>query len=334
MRSAIQVSRSAGLTILGLALLFTIVGAIFNGAFHIEIGSLLRYLAGMPNALDAIEENIVINIRLPRVILGVMGGAALGVAGAVMQSIFRNPLAEPGLVGLTAGASLGAVAAIILSAGSFIFISVSAFICSTCTTFITYLLGRVANSLSGLILAGIAVNAIVFSIVGLVLVHANDTQLRDLTFWNMGSLASANWDAIGILCPLMVVSIFALMLQWRALNALLLGEREAQYLGFAVKKIRSQLIVLIALTVAPLTAVTGGIGFVGLVMPHLVRMWLGADHRWILPASALSGAVALTLADWFARVLISPAELPIGLLTSLVGGPFFIWLLMKGHARG
>lgn len=334
MKFAMQMSRQAGLSILGLALLFTVTGAILNGAFHIEISSIFRYLAGMPDALDVIDENVLFQIRLPRVMLGLMGGAALGVSGAVMQSIFRNPLAEPGLVGLTAGASLGAVAAIVLTSGGFIFISVSAFICSASTTYMTYLLGRISNSLSGLILAGIAVNAVVFSIVGLVLVHANDAQLRDLTFWNMGSLASANWDVIGILCPLMAVTIFALMGRWRVLNAMLLGEREAHHLGFAVKKMRNQFIVLIALTVGPLTAVTGGIGFVGLVMPHLARMWLGADHRWILPASALSGAVALTMADWFARVLISPAELPIGLLTSLVGGPFFIWLLMKGHARG
>ncbi len=331
--SASLMSRYTGLSILGLSLLLATTGAIINGAFHIEIGSLLRYAVGATSALDEIEKNVLFNIRLPRVTLGIFCGAALGVAGVVMQAIFRNPLAEPGLVGLTAGASLGAVAAIVMSAGSFLLISISAFICSTCTTYLTYLLGRVSDSVSGLILAGIAMNAVVFSIVGLVLVHANDAQLRDLTFWNMGSLAAANWDVIGLLCPLIAVTMFLLMRRWRGLNALLLGEREAHHLGFSVKKTRSQLIVLVALTVGPLTAVTGGIGFVGLVMPHLVRMWLGADHRWVLPASALAGALALTLADWFARVLISPAELPIGLLTSLVGGPFFIWLLMKGHAR-
>jgi len=221
----------------------------------------------------------------------------------------------------------------VLSTGSFLVISVCAFFISTLTTCLTYLLGRISNTVSGLILAGVAVNAVVFSIVGLILVHANDAQLRDLTFWNMGSLAAANWEILCILCPLLALTLITMLRRWRALNALLLGEREALHLGFPVKHLRKQLIVLVALTVGPLTAVTGGIGFVGLVMPHLVRMWLGADHRWMLPACALSGSIALTLADWFARVLIAPAELPIGLVTSLVGGPFFIWLLIKGHAR-
>ncbi len=331
--NGVFIFRYTGLSILAVLLLMASIGAIINGAFRIDTGSVFGYLGGVPHALNEIEKNVLFSIRLPRVLLGIFAGAALGIAGAVMQAIFRNPLAEPGLVGLTAGASLGAVAAIVLSAGSFIFITVSAFICSSVTTYITYLLGRISNSVSGLILAGIAMNAVVFSIVGLVLIHANDAQLRDLTFWNMGSLSAANWKMLGLLCPLMTITILILMCRWRALNALLLGEREAHHLGFEVKKTRSQLILLVALTVGPITAVTGGIGFVGLVMPHLVRMWLGADHRWVLPASALSGALALTLADWFARVLISPAELPIGLLTSLVGGPFFIWLLMKGHAR-
>ena len=333
MRSAFHMSRNSGLWILGLSLFIASAGATMHGAFHIDLGSLMRFALGITASLDDIEKNVLLNIRLPRVILGIFAGGALALTGAVMQAIFRNPLAEPGLVGLTAGASLGAVAAIVLSTGSFLTISVSAFICSAITTYITYLLGRISNSISGLILAGIAINAVVFSIVGLVLIHANDAQLRDLTFWNMGSLAAANWEMLGLLCPLMSITIILLMRRWRALNALLLGEREAQHLGFAVKQIRSQLIILVALTVGPLTAVTGGIGFVGLVMPHLVRMWLGADHRWVLPASVLSGSAALTLADWFARVLIAPAELPIGLITSLVGGPFFIWLLLKGHAR-
>jgi iron complex transport system permease protein len=331
--AAFYLSRHAGLFILGLSLFLISVGAITHGAFHIDMDSLLRYVLGMSKALDDIEKNVLFNIRLPRVLLGIFAGAALGVTGAIMQAIFRNPLAEPGLVGLTAGASLGAVAAIVLTTGSFLIISVSAFIFSAITTYLTYLLGRISNSVSGLILSGIAVNAVVFSIVGLILIRASDAQLRDLTFWNMGSLAAANWEMLGLICPLMAMSLTVLIRKWRVLNALLLGEREAQHLGFSVKQTRSQLIMLVALTVGPLTAVTGGIGFVGLVMPHLVRMWLGADHRWVLPASGLAGAIALTLADWFARVLIAPAELPIGLLTSLVGGPFFIWLLIKGHAR-
>jgi iron complex transport system permease protein len=324
-------SRTSGLIVLLSLLIFASVGATLNGAFQIDFRAIFDFFTGKPQALDDISRNVLFGIRIPRVLLGILAGAALGLTGAVMQALFRNPLAEPGLVGLSAGASLGAVAAIVLSTGGFLLISMSAFICSVLTTYITYLLGRLSNSASGLLLAGIAINAIIFSIVGLIIINANDAQLRDLTFWNMGSLASANWQVLGFLSPIMFFGMILLLRHWRMLNALLLGEREAHHLGFALKPLRRQLIILVAMVVGPM--VTGGIGFVGLVMPHLVRMLLGADHRWVLPASAISGAFALTLADWLARTLISPAELPIGLITSLVGAPFFVWLLYRGRTR-
>lgn len=329
----ISLSRTSGLFVISTLLLCASVGATLNGAFQIDFREVFNSLAGHTYALDDISRNVLFGIRIPRVLLGIIAGAALGLSGAVMQALFRNPLAEPGLVGLSAGASLGAVIAIVCTAGGFLLISTSAFICSVLTTYLTYLLGRVSNSVSGLLLAGIAINAIIFSIVGLVIINANDAQLRDLTFWNMGSLASANWQVLGFLVPIMLLGMTLLFRHWRMLNALLLGEREAHHLGFALKPLRRQLILLVSLITGPMVAVTGGIGFVGLVMPHLVRMWLGADHRWVLPASALSGALALTLADWLARTLISPAELPIGLITSLIGAPFFVWLLLKGRTK-
>lgn len=326
-------SYQAGFTILASVLVMAILVAISQGAFQIDFYEVLTPIFGKDEAVDEISRNVLFNIRLPRVALAVMAGAVLGLTGAVMQALFRNPLAEPSLVGLSSGASLGAVAAIVLTTGGFFLIALSAFLGGLATTFLTYRLGRISQAVSGLLLAGIAVNAIVFSLVGLVILHANDAELRDLTFWNMGSLSSANWQILLLLLPVELIGLVLLLNRWRVLNALLLGEREAHHLGFAIKSVRRQLIILVALMVGPLVAVTGGIGFVGLVMPHLVRMWLGADHRWVLPASALSGALALTTADWLARVLIMPAELPIGLLTSLVGGPFFIWLLLKGQAR-
>jgi iron complex transport system permease protein len=263
----------------------------------------------------------------------VVTGAALGIAGAAMQALFRNPLAEPGLVGLTAGAGLGAVIAIVLTTGGFFVMGGFAFLGGLAATFIAYSLGTNSHSSAGLLLAGIAINAICFSAMGVIIVHANDAQLRDLTFWNMGSLAAANWSILAWLAPWTLLSVGLLLARWRSLNALLLGERETFHLGFDIKRLRLQLIVLVALTVGPTVAVTGGIGFVGLVIPHLVRLWLGADHRWVLPASAIGGALALTLADWLSRVVILPAELPIGIVTSLIGGPFFIWLLIKGGRR-
>lgn len=319
-----------GLLLLLLSL--AVAGSLSHGAYPISMRQLYAWVTSSPPGLDAISHNVLFNIRLPRVLLGILAGAALGVAGASMQALFRNPLAEPGLIGLSAGASLGAVAAIVLTPGRFFIIAFAAFSGSLMSTYAAYLLGRISQSISGLILAGVALNAMLFSIVGLIILSADDAQLRDLTFWSMGSLAAANWPMIFLLGPLMLAGLIYLLSRWRVLNALLLGEREAQHLGFSLGSTRRGLIICVALTVGPLLAVTGGIGFVGLVMPHIVRMWRGADHRWVMPASALSGALGLTLADWLARCISAPAEIPIGLITSLVGGPFFIWLLLKGRA--
>src|SRR5690606_14108187 len=159
---------------------------------------------------------------------------------------------------------------------------------------------------------------------------ADDAQLRDLTFWSMGSVAGASWGLLAVLAPWTLLVCAWLLRQWRVLNALLLGEREAQHLGYAIAAVRRRLVVATALVVGPLVAATGGIAFVGLVVPHLVRLTLGADHRWLLPAAMLGGALALVLADYLARMAVAPAELPLGLVTSLVGGPFFLWLLARG----
>lgn len=326
--SGIAISSRAGLTLLATCLGLAVMVASGHGAYPIALNELLHWALG--GDLDEVSRNVWVNIRLPRVLLGVVTGAALAIAGAVMQALFRNPLAEPGLVGLSAGASLGAVFAIVLTGGGFLLVGGFAFLGGLAATLLAYLLGSRSRTNAGLLLAGIAINAIGFSAMGVIIVHANDAQLRDLTFWNMGSLAAANWSMLAWLAPWTLVAGTVLLLHWRALNALLLGERETYHLGFDIKRLRWQLIVLIALTVGPVVAVTGGIGFIGLVVPHLVRLWLGADHRWVLPASALGGALALTLADWLSRMVIAPAELPIGIVTSLVGGPFFIWLLLRG----
>jgi iron complex transport system permease protein len=325
------VTTSRGLIVLAVGLVMALLVASTQGAYPISLSDVWSWAIGRTE--DQVAQTIWVEIRLPRVLLGVVTGAVLGISGAVMQALFRNPLAEPGLVGLSAGASLGAVIAIVLTGGGFLLIGGFAFLGGLVATTIAYLLGSRAQTPAGLLLAGIAINAIGFSAMGVLIVHANDAQLRDLTFWNMGSLAPANWSMLAWLVPWSVVAIVLLLGQWRALNALLLGERQTYHLGFDVRRLRWQLIILIALTVGPTVAVTGGIGFVGLVLPHLVRLWLGADHRWVLPASALGGALALTLADWLSRVVIAPAELPIGIVTSLIGGPFFIWLLLRGARR-
>ncbi|MNQ33565.1 Hemin transport system permease protein HmuU [compost metagenome] len=321
------------LALLGAAVAVAALAASSSGAVQIPLRDMPRLLwVAAPD--DALWRNVLIDIRLPRVLFALVAGAALAISGAAMQALFRNPLAEPGLIGISAGGSLGAVAAIVLTSGGFWILAPAAFAGSLIATFCAYTLGRRVPGMAGLLLAGIAINAVAGAMIGLFTFVANDAQLRDLTFWTMGSLAGANWPLLAFLGPWVLLLSWWLMRQWRVMNALLLGEREAQHLGYALKRVRAQLVLACALIVGPLVAATGGIGFVGLVVPHLVRMTLGANHRWLLPACVLGGALALTLADWLARVAVVPAELPIGLVTSLVGGPFFLWLLARGRRHG
>ncbi len=316
---------------LAAVLLVVALAASASGAVSIPLHAWPELLWGTPDAGNALWRNVLIDIRIPRVLFALIAGAALAISGAAMQALFRNPLAEPGLIGISAGGALGAVGAIVLTAGGFWIMAPAAFLGSLLATFGAYALGRRVPGVAGLLLAGIAINAVAGALIGLFTFIANDAQLRDLTFWSMGSLAGASWKLVGFLGPWILLLCWWMMRQWRIMNALLLGEREAQHLGYALKRVRAQLVLATALIVGPLVAATGGIGFVGLVVPHLLRMTLGADHRWLLPACVLGGALALTLADWLARVAVVPAELPIGLVTSLVGGPFFIWLLARGR---
>ena len=331
-RPARRAAPPAVLAGLGAAALLVTLLAALSGAVHIPLADALRVLAAGPTQPDdTLWRNVLLDIRLPRVLFAAVAGAALAIAGAAMQALFRNPLAEPGLVGISAGGALGAVGAIVLTTGGFAVTAPAAFAGSLLATAAAYAVGRRVSGVAGLLLAGIAINTVAGSLIGLLTYMASDAQLRDLTFWSMGSLAGASWPLLAFLAPWTLLWSAWLMRQWRAMNALLLGEREAQHLGFALVTVRYKLVLATALIVGPLVAATGGIGFVGLVVPHLVRMTLGADHRWLLPASMLAGALALTLADWLARIVVIPAELPIGLVTSLVGGPFFLWLLARGR---
>ena len=332
--SAGRVSAPLALALLGAVLAAVALAASSSGAVQIPLRDIPALLWGDHGSANTLWRNVLIDIRLPRVLFAMVAGAALAISGAAMQALFRNPLAEPGLIGISAGGSLGAVAAIVLTSGGFWVLAPAAFTGSLLATFCAYALGRRVPGVAGLLLAGIAINAVAGAMIGLFTFVANDAQLRDLTFWTMGSLAGANWKLLAFLGPWVLLMSCWLMRQWRVMNALLLGEREAQHLGYALKRVRAQLVLACALIVGPLVAATGGIGFVGLVVPHLVRMTLGANHRWLLPACVLGGALALTLADWLARVAVVPAELPIGLVTSLVGGPFFLWLLARGRRHG
>lgn len=311
----------------GLVLCLVSFGSLMGGAFDISFSTAFQVLFSPAAAKEGLEARILLDLRLPRVLFSAIVGAALAATGVLMQALFRNPLAEPGLVGVSSGAALGAVTAIVLFSGHALVVGLCAFAGSLVATWLAYLVGSRQPGIAGLLLAGIAINAVAGSGIGLFTYMADDAQLRDLTFWSMGSLAAAQWSTVAWLAPWVLILLSFAGKQWRMLNALLLGSQEAMHLGYRQTTLRRQLIMLTALVVGPLVAVTGGIGFVGLVVPHLVRLVVGANHRVLLPLSMLVGAVLLTAADWWARVIVAPAELPIGLVTSLIGGPFFFWLL-------
>ncbi len=288
----------------------------------------------------ATQSAVLLSIRLPRVVLGILVGGALSTCGAALQGLFRNPLADPQLIGVSAGAALAAVIVIVFGASLAVLLPsplrasllpLAAFVGGLV---VTYIIQRMARrhgetDVSTLLLAGIAVNAIATSAMGLLLFIADDQQLRSITIWMLGSLAGRPWSELLPAIPLILLGTLGLLAMARPLNALMLGEREAFHLGFAVEGIKRRMILLVALATGAAVAVSGIIGFVGLVVPHLVRLLLGADNRLVLPASAVTGATLLLLADLAARHLVLPAELPIGILTSLIGGPFFIWLLLR-----
>ena len=329
-----RVSAPLALGLLTAALLLAALAATAHGAVAIPLRELPSLLWGAPTPENALWRNVLIDIRLPRVLFAMVTGAGLAISGAAMQALFRNPLAEPGLIGISAGGALGAVAAIVLFSGGFWVTAPMAFVGSLLATLCAYAVGRRVPGVAGLLLAGVAITAMAFSLIGVLTFIATDAQLRDLTFWNMGSLGGANWKLLAFLGPWVLLVSAWLVSQWRVMNALLLGEREAQHLGYALKRVRAKLVLASALIVGPLVAATGTIVFVGLVVPHLVRITLGANHRWLLPATVIAGALALVLADWAARTVVVPAELPIGLVTGLVGGPFFLWLLARGRRIG
>ncbi|MGE8679829.1 MAG: FecCD family ABC transporter permease [Achromobacter marplatensis] len=329
-----RVSAPWALGLLTAALVLAALAATAHGAVAIPLRELPSLLWGAPTPENALWRNVLIDIRLPRVLFAMVTGAGLAISGAAMQALFRNPLAEPGLIGISAGGALGAVAAIVLFSGGFWVTAPMAFVGSLLATLCAYAVGRRVPGVAGLLLAGVAITAMAFSLIGVLTFIATDAQLRDLTFWNMGSLGGANWKLLAFLGPWVLLVSAWLVSQWRVMNALLLGEREAQHLGYALKRVRAKLVLASALIVGPLVAATGTIVFVGLVVPHLVRITLGANHRWLLPATVIAGALALVLADWAARTVVVPAELPIGLVTGLVGGPFFLWLLARGRRIG
>ena len=281
---------------------------------------------------DQVDRIILYDIRIPRVLMTIIVGGGLAMMGAAIQGLFRNPLADPALIGVSGGAALFAVGFMTLGVTSpwltILGVPGFAFIGGLLTTYLVLIIGQRGAGLSGVLLAGIAVNAVTIAGVGLLTYMTSDQQLRSVAFWALGSFNGVTWGNLGVS---MVIGCAALLVlrEHRCLNAITLGESQARHLGINVRWLQIRIIIYAALAVGVGVSMVGIIAFVGLVVPHLVRMAIGSSHRVVLPGSALMGALLTLLADTLARLMIAPAELPVGLLMSLVGGPFFVWLIVK-----
>ncbi|MEM9249711.1 MAG: iron ABC transporter permease [Pseudomonadota bacterium] len=290
--------------------------------------------------LSQMEQVVLWDIRAPRLVMGILVGASLAVSGAVMQGLFRNPLADPGLVGVSAGAGLGAITAIVLGGllppvlidriGNWT-IPVAAFLGGWGSTLILYRVStrRGRTSVATMLLAGIALGALAGAVSGVLVYMADDRQLRDLTFWGLGSLAGATWTKVFVAGPMIALALAGSLFLGRGLNGLALGEATAHHLGIDVQTLKNAAIMTVAAATGAAVAVSGGIGFVGIVVPHLLRLAIGPDHTTLLPNAALLGASLLLLADMISRVVIAPAELPIGIVTAVLGAPVFLWILLR-----
>jgi iron complex transport system permease protein len=334
---------------LSITLLAVVVWSVGVGAMTIAVPDvitiLLRQLGLSSQAVEPQQEAVLTIIRLPRVLLGVLIGAVLGVSGASLQGLFRNPLADPGLIGISSGASLFAVLTIMFQVNlaqsippqlGLYMLSIAAFVGATITTFLVYQLSRQGGKavVSTMLLAGIAINALSGALTGLMTYLADDAQLRSITFWGLGSLGGATWETITVAAPFLLLPVLLLPRLGKALNAFALGESQAGHLGVNATQLKRWVILLSTLGVGVAVAISGVIGFVGLVIPHLIRMMAGADHRRVLPASALLGAIILTLADLLSRTIVAPAELPIGIITAMLGTPLFLYILITSKSNG
>lgn len=334
---------------LGMALSVATLLSLGVGPMSISLSqSLQALLHGLGvwsnETIPAHVTSIIEAIRLPRTVLAMLVGAALAVSGAALQGLFRNPLADPGLIGVSGGASLAAVIVIVLGDTVFSGLSemfgvytlpLAAFVGALVTTLIVARIAtsRFGTSMTTLLLAGLAIGIVTGAGTGVLTFIADDAQLRSLIFWSMGSLGGATWDRVIAAGVLILLALAFIPFAIKALNALLLGESEARHLGIDVERTKRWVIIMSALAVGASVAVAGMIGFVGLIVPHIVRLALGPDHRYLLPASALFGALFLLVADMFSRTVIAPAELPIGLITTLIGGPLFITLIVMRAKR-
>lgn len=342
-----RVHRPPALVVLGgllLAMLVTMLLAAAVGAAGIPLARLpaaLGLVSVAPGDAMAMRDQLILwSIRLPRIAVAAMIGGLLGASGTVMQGLFRNPLADPALVGVSSGGALAAAAAIVIGDSRFathfaflqpVLLPLAAFVGSLVTTVILY---RIASrggrtSIAIFLLAGLAIAAIANAGIGLLAFIADDRQLRDITFWLLGSLSGATWAKAATLAPVLAIAITAMAFIHRGLDVLILGESEAFHAGIDVERLKRICIVLVSAMTGAAVAFCGVVGFIGIVVPHLLRLVIGPGHRLLLPASIGLGAVLLIGADTLARSIVAPAEMPIGILTAAVGAPIFLLILLR-----
>lgn len=336
------------LVVLTIAVFLSLVLASGIGAIHISalewFHIFLHKLGLASHEVDAQKTAVLWVIRLPRVVTSLCVGASLAICGTALQGLFRNPLADPSIIGISAGAAFSASLVIVLASSFITFsvgwfsgsiLSVATFLGAVTSTLLIFALSRQKHktNVTIMLLGGIAINAMAGACTGILIFIADDAQLRSITFWTLGSLGGVSWVSTGLIAGSLLVSIAFLLRLSKAFNALTLGEQEAKYIGMPIEQLKTQVIITTALSVGTSVAFCGMISFVGLVVPHILRLIGGANHRFLLPASALGGALLLCWADTIARTLVAPAEIPIGVITAILGAPVFLILLYQQKTK-
>ena len=337
------------LTGMAILVIISFLIALSSGSVEISTASLINTLNPFSNnEIISNSELIIEKIRLPRALLALLVGATLASCGTVTQGLFRNPLADPSLIGVSAGASIGATIMIVLGANWFglqelnsstfgvSFVSLGAFFSALVSVLLVYKLSTSTSgtSVATMLLTGIAITALAGGFTSLLEYLSDSDALRRISLWRMGGLDGANYHQVALMSVIILILGTFFKRQSTALNALLLGESEARHLGISVQKTKISLIVLVAAGVGVSVSLTGSIGFIGLIVPHMMRLIIGPNHRYLIPATLMAGAILLLMADTLARTIISPAELPVGIVTALIGAPFFISLLKSRHKYG
>jgi len=319
-----------------LFLLFALFISLTVGSVFLPLQDIFAVIKGSGSTLAT---NIVWNIRLPRTVLVALTGMALGGSGAAYQGLFRNPLADPFLIGISSGAGLGAVLAMSIdwtySYWGLLAIPLAAFIAALLTVAVVYFLARVGQTtpITNLILAGVAVSAFATSLMSFLMLRS-DGELRRAMSWLMGGSTQLGWEFILIILPYLLIGLGVLILSGHTLNLLQFGDEQAQQLGLNVSRAKRTILIMASMTTAAAVAFAGIIGFLGLIVPHVVRLWFGSDYRKLLPLSIISGATGLLFSDVIARILLAPQEIPVGIITSLAGAPFFLWVLRRSKTQG